>query len=106
METYAILEVLGCQCKVAADTLVRIPKMDAEVGTEVSFDTVMLWSDGQKIEVRTPYLDGKTVTAEVVRHGKDDKVVIFKKKRRKNYHRTRGHRQQFTEVRIKVIGGR
>jgi len=106
METYVILEVLGCQCKVAADALVKVPKMNAEVGAEVSFDKVMLWSDGQKIEVGTPYLDGKIVTAEIVRHGKDDKVIIYKKKRRKNYRRKRGHRQQFTEVRIKAIGGR
>jgi large subunit ribosomal protein L21 len=80
--------------------------MDAEVGTQISFDKVMLWSDGQKIEVGTPYIEGRTVTAEIVKHGKDDKVVIFKKKRRKNYRRTRGHRQQFTEVRIKTIGSR
>ncbi len=106
MDMYAIVEVKGCQCKVAADALIRIPKMEADVGAEVSFDKVMLLSDGQKVEIGTPYLEGKTVTAEVVRHGKDDKVLIFKKKRRKNYRKKTGHRQQFTEVRIKSIGGR
>jgi large subunit ribosomal protein L21 len=102
---YAVVEVAGCQCKVTADAVVRIPKMEAEIGEEVSFEKVMLLSDGQNIEIGTPYLEGKAVRAEVVRHGKDDKVVIYKKKRRKNYRRTRGHRQEFTEVRIKAIGG-
>lgn len=106
METYAILKVGGRQHKVTPDALVRMPKMEAEVGSEVSFDQVMLLSDGKKVEVGTPYLEGKTVTAEVVRHGKDPKVLIFKKKRRKDYRKKTGHRQMFTEVRIKVIGGR
>lgn len=106
METYAIVNVDGFQRKVTPDALVRIPKMEAEIGAEVSFDKVMLVSDGQKVEVGTPYLDGKAVTAEVIRHGKDAKVLIFKKKRRKDYRKKTGHRQQFTEVRIKAIGGR
>lgn len=106
METYAIVNVDGCQCKVTPDALVRIPKMEAEIGAEVSFDKVMLVSDGQKVEVGTPYLEGKMVTAEVIRHGKDAKVLIFKKKRRKDYRKKTGHRQQFTEVRIRAIGGR
>ena len=106
MEQYAVVEVAGCQLKVMANTVVRIPKSSAGVGTELSFDKVMLVSDGQKIEVGTPYLEGKAVRAEVIRHGKGEKVRIFKKKRRKTYRKTGGHRQQFTEVRIKEIGGR
>jgi large subunit ribosomal protein L21 len=106
METYAILDVGGSQCKVTRDELVKIPKMEAEVGAEVSLDKVMLLSDGQNVEVGTPYLEGKTVTAEVVRHGKDPKVLIFKKRRRKDYRKKTGHRQMFTEIRIKTIGGR
>ena len=105
MDIYAIVNILGRQCKVRPDAVVRLPKMEAEVGAEVSFTRVMLLSDGQKTEIGTPYLDGKTVTAEVVRHGKDAKALVFKKKRRKNYRRKTGHRQQFTEVRIKTIGG-
>lgn len=105
-ETYAIVNVEGCQCKVTPDALVRIPKMEADVGAEVSLDKVMLVSDGRNVEVGTPYLDGKTVTAEVIRHGKETKVAIFKKKRRKDYRKKTGHRQQYTEVRIKTIGGR
>ncbi len=105
MDTYAIVDVDGCQCKVAAEELVRIPLTEDEVGAEVSFDKVMLLSDGQKIQVGTPYVEGKSVKAEVVRHGKDKKVIVFKKKRRKDYRRTNGHRQGFTEVRIKTFAG-
>jgi large subunit ribosomal protein L21 len=103
MEQYAVVEVAGCQLKLAANAVVRIPKSQAEVGTELSFDKVMLLSDGQKVEVGTPYLEGKTVRAEVIRHVKGEKVQIFKKKRRKGYRKKTGHRQQFTEVRIKTI---
>ena len=106
MDQYAVVEVAGCQLKVMANTVVRIPKSDAEVGAELSFDKVMLLSDGQKVEIGTPYLEGKAVRAEIIRHGKGEKIRIFKKKRRKTYRKTNGHRQQFTEVRIKEIGGR
>ena len=105
METYAIVDVEGCQCKVEANALVRVPLMDAEVGNEVSFDKVMLWSDGSDVQVGTPYIEGKTVRAEVVGHGKEKKIIVFKKKKRKGYRRTRGHRQQFTEVRITALSG-
>ena len=106
MEQYAVVEFAGCQLKVMANTVVRIPKSDALVGAELSFDKVMLVSDGKQIEVGTPYLEGKAVRAEVIRHGKGEKIRIFKKKRRKGYRKTTGHRQQFTEVRITEIGGR
>lgn len=102
---YAIVKVGGCQRKVTADSVVRVPKMEAEVGAEVSLDQVMLLSDGRQVEVGAPYLAGKTVTAEVVRHGKEGKVLIFKKKRRKTFRKKTGHRQPFTEIRIKSIGG-
>jgi large subunit ribosomal protein L21 len=88
------------------NAVVRIPKSEVEVGAEVSFDKVMLLSDGQKVEIGTPYLEGTAVKAEVVRHGKEEKVRIFKKKRRKTFRKTTGHRQQFTEVRIKEIAVR
>jgi large subunit ribosomal protein L21 len=105
MDIYAIVDVDGCQCRVTADELIRVPLLEAEVGAEVSFDKVMLLSDGKKVEVGTPYVEGKSVKAEVVRHGKDKKVIVFKKKRRKDYRRTVGHRQDFTEVRIKSVAG-
>ena len=103
METYAIVDVAGQQCKLVADAVVRVPKMDAEIGSKVALDKVLLLSDGKKVAVGTPYISGKKVQAEVVRHGKDKKVVVFKKKRRKNYRRTRGHRQLFTELRVSAL---
>ena len=103
MEKYAIVDMAGCQCKVTADSVVRVPRLEAEVGTTVSFDKVLLVSDGQKVAVGQPFVEGSKVDVEVVRHGRDKKIIVFKKKRRKGYKRTRGHRQGFTEVRIKAL---
>ena len=69
-------------------------------GTEVTFDDVLLSSDGKKVNTGKPNLSGAKVTAEILRHGKGEKIVIFKFKRRKNYRRKTGHRQQFTEIKI------
>jgi large subunit ribosomal protein L21 len=98
---YAIIDIGGQQFKATPNSVLRVPLMDAEVGNEVSLDRVMLWADGENVEVGQPFVDGKTVTAEVVRHGKANKVIVFKKKRRKGYRRKNGHRQQFTELRLK-----
>jgi large subunit ribosomal protein L21 len=103
MESYAIVDVDGCQCKMTTDEVVRIPKLSADVGTEVSFDKVMYWSDGKNAHVGAPYVEGKTVQAEVIRHGRDKKIIVFKKKRRKDYRRKTGHRQDFTEIRITTL---
>jgi large subunit ribosomal protein L21 len=97
---YAIFEIGGTQVKATPNSVVRVPRMDAEVGGRVTLDKVLVWSDGDSVEVGQPFVEGKAVSAEVVRHGKDDKVIVFKKKRRKGYRRTRGHRQQFTEIRL------
>jgi large subunit ribosomal protein L21 len=103
MDKYAIIDVAGQQCKVLPENVLRVPKLEAEVGSTVSIDKVLLVSDGKKVAVGQPYLDGKTVEAEVVRHGRSRKIVVFKKKRRKNYKRTRGHRQDFTEILIRAL---
>ena len=100
MERYAIVDISGSQCKVTADAVVRVPTIDAEVGSKLSLDKVLLLSDGEKVAVGRPLVDGKKVEAEVVRHGREAKIVVFKKKRRKNYKRTKGHRQGFTELKI------
>ena len=103
MESYAIVDIAGSQCKVTPEAVVRVPKLDAEVGSKVSFDKVLYVSDGKARQVGQPYVEGKKVQAEVVRHGRDDKIIVFKKKKRKGYRRTRGHRQQFTELLITTI---
>lgn len=103
MESYVIVDVAGQQIKATADAVIRVPSLAAEVGSKVDFDKVLLLSDGKKVTVGKPFVDGKTVKAEVVRHGRDKKIIVFKKKRRKDYRRTRGHRQGYTEIRITAL---
>jgi large subunit ribosomal protein L21 len=103
MDRYAIVDVAGHQCKVMPDKAFRVPKLEADVGSKVSLDKVLLVSDGRKIAVGQPYLEGKAIEGEVLRHGRDKKIVVFKKKRRKKYRLTRGHRQQFTEIVVKML---
>ncbi len=103
MDGYAIVDVAGHQCKVIPDIAFRVPKLDADVGSKVSLDKVLLVSDGKKVAVGQPYLEGKTIEGEVLRHGRDKKIIVFKKKRRKKYRVTRGHRQHFTEILVKSL---
>jgi large subunit ribosomal protein L21 len=103
MDRYAIIDVAGQQCKVMPDIAFRVPKLEADVGSKVSLDKVLLVSDGKKVAVGRPYLEGKSIDGEVLRHGRDSKIIVFKKKRRKKYRLTRGHRQQFTEIVVKAL---
>ena len=98
----AIVESGGMQFPVEEKSVIRIPQIDAEVGQQFDFDKVLLVSGDDKIDVGKPYVVGAKVTAEVLAHGKDDKVVVFKFKKRTKYRKTTGHRQGFTEV--KVLG--
>jgi large subunit ribosomal protein L21 len=97
---YAIFRALGKQFRAEKGQTIRVPLMDAEPGSKVTFDEVLLSSDGATIHAGTPLVSGASVEAEVVRQGKDAKIYVFKFKRRKNYRRKTGHRQKFTEVRI------
>ena len=101
--TYAIIRTGGKQFKAEAGKTIRIPTLVGEAGSKVTFDDVILGSDGDKRHVGSPTLKGAHVTAEIVKQGKGDKIVVFKMKRRKNYAKKQGHRQGFTEVRIKDI---
>jgi large subunit ribosomal protein L21 len=105
MEVYAIVDVGGHQIKVFPNEVLRIPRISTEVGEAVDLERVLLLSDGKNVEIGKPFIEGKKLQAEVVRHGKEKKIIVFKKKRRKNYRRKQGHRQPFTEVRIKDIPG-
>jgi large subunit ribosomal protein L21 len=82
---------------------IRVPSMDLEPGESVTFEDVLLTSDGSEVQVGAPVLDGAKVKAEVLRHGRDKKIIVFKRKRRKNYRRKQGHRQGFTEIRVDEI---
>lgn len=100
---YAIFKAGGQQFKAEKGQTVRLPRMDAEPGSKVTFDHVLLTSDGDKIHAGNPVVKGATVTAEVVGEVKGDKIYVFRFKRRKNVRRKTGHRTRFTEVRITGI---
>ncbi len=100
---YAIFRTAGKQFRAEPGRKIQIPTLDAEPGAKITFDQVLLGSDGKSVKAGTPTLPGAVVTAEVVRHGRDKKIIVFKYKRRKNYARKQGHRQGFTEVRIDSV---
>jgi large subunit ribosomal protein L21 len=97
---YAIFRASGKQFRAEKGKMIRLPLLDAEAGAKVTFDEVLLSSDGQTIRAGTPLVAGAKVEAEVVGVGKEPKIYVFKFKRRKNYRRKTGHRQKYTEVRI------
>ena len=101
--TYAIFKAAGFQYRVEPGDVLRLPSFEAEAGDTVTFDEVLLASDGESVSVGQPLVKGASVTAEVIQHGRDKKLVIFKRKRRKGYRRKAGHRQGFTEVRVDQI---
>ena len=100
---YAIVNIKDVQFRVEPEATLQVPLMDAEPGTAVTLDQVLLLSNDGSISVGAPHVEGCSVAAEIVRHGLGDKVRVFKKKRRKNYRRNKGHRQPFTEIVIKSI---
>jgi len=101
--TYAIFKAAGFQYRAALGDVLRLPTLDAVSGETVAFDEVLLGAAGDEVLVGRPTVNGAVVRAEVLRHGRADKIVVFKFKRRKNYRRKTGHRQNFTEVRINEI---
>lgn len=100
---YAVFRAGGKQFRAEPGGRIRVPSLDVEPGESVTFDEVLLTSDGEDVTVGRPTVDGAAVKAEVVAHGRDDKVIVFKRKRRKGYRRKQGHRQGFTEVRVDEI---
>ncbi len=101
---YAIVDIAGQQIKVSKDQYIYAPKMEGETGKSVSFDKVLLLDTDGKVEVGSPILKGVKVSGKILEHVKGDKVIVFKKKRRKGYAKKNGHRQQFTKVQIENIG--
>ena len=100
---YATIEFKGKQYKAEKDVVLTVDKLDAEKGSKIDVDTVLLVSDGDKISVGAPYVKGAKVTVVVEDTFKDKKVIVFKFKSKKDYHRTIGHRQQYTKVRVESI---
>jgi len=100
---FAIVEIAGQQFKVEKDQKVFVHRLQTEEGKKVAFDNVLLLADGDKVTVGAPAIDGAQVGAKVLKHLKGDKVVVFKKKRRKGYRVKNGHRQALTEIQIDNI---
>jgi len=100
---YAIVEIAGQQFKVAKDQKVFVHRLSEEEGTSVSFDNVLLIGDGDTITLGAPAIEGAQVGAKITRHLKGDKVIVFKKKRRKGYQKRNGHRQFLSEIVIESI---
>ncbi|EMQ95692.1 50S ribosomal protein L21 [Xanthomarina gelatinilytica] len=100
---YAIVEIAGQQFKVEKDQKVFVHRLATEEGKQVSFDNVLLLADGDKVTVGAPAINGAQVGAKVLKHLKGDKVIVFKKKRRKGYRVKNGHRQSLTEIVIESI---
>ena len=100
---YAIVEIAGQQFKVAKDQKVYVHRLQEAEGSKVSFDKVMLIEDGENVTIGAPAIEGAAVTAKVLGHLKGDKVIVFKKKRRKGYKKKNGHRQYLSEIQIESI---
>ncbi len=100
---YAIIDVGGKQIRVTPEEVVRVPLLTAEVGSPVTFDRVFALRKNGEVKIGTPLVKGAKVIAEVLSHGKADKVIVYKYRRRKFYRRKKGHRQPYTEVRISEI---
>jgi large subunit ribosomal protein L21 len=100
---YATIEFKGKQYKAEKDAVLTVDKLDAEKGTKIDIDTVLLVSDGDKISVGTPYVKGAKVTVVVEESFRDKKVLVFKYKSKKDYHRLIGHRQHYTKGRVESI---
>ncbi|HEY2829498.1 MAG TPA: 50S ribosomal protein L21 [Thermoanaerobaculia bacterium] len=101
--SYAIIKTGGKQFRAEPGKTLRVPTMLGDAGTKIEFNEVLLGSDGSTAKVGVPTLKGAKVTAEIVKHGLGEKIVVFKFRRRKNYAKKQGHRQGFTEIRINDI---
>lgn len=100
---YAIVETGGKQFKVTQGATIFVEKLNAEVGSTVTLDKVLLLNNEGSVKVGAPLVDGAKVVAKVVAHGRDKKIVVFKYKSKKNYHKKQGHRQPFTRLAIESI---
>jgi large subunit ribosomal protein L21 len=100
---FAYFKSGGKQFRAEPGARIRIPSIEVEPGETVTFDEVLVASDDDNVKVGEPTVDGAKVTAEVVRHGRDKKVTVFKRKRRKGYRKKQGHRQGFTEILVSEV---
>ena len=100
---YAVIETGGKQYRVENEDILFVEKLEVEEGTTFDLDKVLLTSNNGEVKIGKPYVDGAKVEAEVLEHGKDKKIVVFKFKSKKNYRKKQGHRQPYTKLKIKNI---
>lgn len=100
---YAIINISGKQYKAISGSRLRVPKQDGDLGKVLTFDKVLLTNDGKNTEIGNPTIKGVSVTATIINHGRDKKILVYKKKRRKGYQRKNGHRQWYTEIEFNSI---
>lgn len=103
---YAVIKTGGKQYRVAPGERLKVEKLETEVGGTVTLNQVLMVSDGEKTTIGAPIVKGASVKATVVSHGRGDKVMIFKMRRRKHYRKTQGHRQSYTEIKIEAIAAK
>lgn len=101
---FAVIKTGGKQYRVAADDVIAVAKLDGEAGSTIVFDTVTMFSDDKGVQIGSPLIAGLSVSGEIVEHKRTAKVIAFKKRRRQNSKRKRGHRQDYTLVRIIALG--
>ena len=100
---YAIINIAGKQYKASKGQNIRVPKIDKELGTTFKVDEVLFIDDGNSIHIGKPNLEEASVTASIVNHGRDRKILVYKKKRRKGYQRKNGHRQWYSKIKVNSI---
>ena len=101
---YAIVDFMGYQFRIEKDAKIKVPFIaGSEAGSEVKIDKILMIHDNAKVSFGHPTIETAHATAEIIQHNRDKKIIVFKKKRRKGYRKTQGHRQYFTEIKIKEI---
>lgn len=100
---YAIVKTGGKQYKIHEGDIIRVEKIPGSVGNPISFDKVLMFSDGENVSIGKPALDNVTIKGRIVEQGKNKKIIVFKYKRRKRYRRKQGHRQEYTAIKIDQI---
>ena len=101
---YAIMEFKGYQYRIEKEMVLKVPYLaETELGGEIKIDKILMLNNNDKVTIGSPVINSAFATAEILKHGRDHKIIVFKKKRRKGYRKTQGHRQYFTEIKIKDI---
>ena len=101
---YAIVDFMGYQFKIQKDDTVKVPYIaEQKIGDEVKLERILMIHNQADVSYGTPIIDTAYATAEIVKHGREPKIIVFRKKRRKGYRKTRGHKQDFTQIKIKEL---